>query len=54
MCVQAIRDEAERYRRLAKTIYNPTLSAEFEGRACALEERAMQAEALKHLADHAS
>ncbi len=48
MCVQAIRDEAQRYRRLAKSIYNPALTAELEARARALEEEAAQVEAAKH------
>lgn len=48
MCVQAIRDEAQRCRRLANSIYNPTATAELEARARALEERAAQLEAAKH------
>lgn len=48
MCVQAMREEAQRYRRLAKSIYNPTTTAELEARARALEEQAVQVEAAKH------
>jgi hypothetical protein len=47
MCVQALRDEAQRCRRLANAIYNQTTTAELEARARALEERAAQLEALK-------
>lgn len=45
MCVQALRDEAKRYRRLAQSIYNPAMTTELEARARALEERAAQMEA---------
>jgi hypothetical protein len=45
MCVQALRDEAQRCRRLANSIYNQTTTAELEARAHALEERAAQLEA---------
>ena len=48
MCVQALRDEAQRCRRLANSIYNQTTTAELEARAHALEERAAQLEAAKH------
>ena len=48
MCVQAMRDEAQRCRRLASSIYNPTTTAELEAQADALEERAAQLEAAKH------
>ena len=49
MCVQALRDEAQRYRRLANSIYNQTTTAELEARARALEERAAQLEAGKEI-----
>ena len=45
MRVQALRAEAKRCRRLAKSIYNPTAAAELEARARALEEQAEQLEA---------
>lgn len=45
MCEQALRDEAQRCRRLAKSIYNPTAAAELEACARALEEQAAQLEA---------
>jgi hypothetical protein len=44
MCVQALRVEAEKYRRLANSIYNPNATAELEAHARALEERATQLE----------
>ena len=47
MCVQALRDEAQRYRRLANSIYNPITTAELEARARVLEEQATQLEASK-------
>jgi hypothetical protein len=47
MYVQALRDEAKRYRRLANSIYDPTTTAVLEARARALEERATQLEASK-------
>lgn len=53
MCVQALRDEAQRYRRLANSIYNQTATAELEARARALEERAAQLEAAKPLPERA-
>ncbi len=47
MCVRALREEAQRCRRLANSIYNPTVSAELEARARRLEEQAAQLEAAK-------
>lgn len=47
MCVRDIREEAQRYRRLANSIYNPTATAELEAHARALEERALRLEAAK-------
>lgn len=47
MCVREIREEAERCRRLANSIYNPTTTAELEDHARALEERAARLEAAK-------
>lgn len=49
MCVQALRDEAQRCRRLANSIYNQMATAELEARARALEEEAAQLEAAKIL-----
>ena len=48
MCVQSLRDKAQKYRRLANSIYNPTASAELEAQARALEEQAARFEAAKH------
>jgi len=45
VCVQALRNEAERYKRLANSIYNPAAAAELEAHARALEERAKAEEA---------
>ena len=47
MCVREIREEAQRYRRLANSIYNPAAAAELEAQARALEERATRLEAAK-------
>jgi len=47
--VQALRDEAQRCRRLANSIYNQMATAELEARAQALEEEAAQLEAAKIL-----
>lgn len=47
MCVREIREEAEKYRRLANSIYNPPATAELEAHACELEERAARLEAAK-------
>ena len=47
MCVQTMREEAVRYRRLASATDDPTLTAELEAKACAFEERAVQLEAAK-------
>ena len=47
MSAQALRDEAQRCRRLASSIYNPTVAAELEAHARALEERALRLEAAK-------
>jgi hypothetical protein len=49
MGVQALRDEARRYRRLAKSIYNPAAAAELEALARALEEQAAQLETAQSL-----
>jgi hypothetical protein len=49
MCVQALRDEAQRCRRLAKSIYNQMATAELEAHARALEEQAAKLEAAKSL-----
>ena len=47
MCVRALREEAQRYRRLANSIYNPTATAELEDYARRLEEQASCLEAAK-------
>lgn len=47
MCVQSLLDQAQKYRRLANSIYNPTASAELEAQARALEEQAARFEAAK-------
>ena len=47
MCVQSMHEEAERYRRLASSIDDPTLTAELEAKARAFEERAARLEAAK-------
>lgn len=45
MGVQALREEARRYRRLAKSIYNAKAAAELEAHARELEEQAARLEA---------
>jgi len=45
MRVQSLREEAQRYRRLAKSIYNAPAAAELEAHARALEKEAAQLEA---------
>jgi hypothetical protein len=47
MGAQALLEEAQRYRRLARSIYNATAAAELEAQAQALEEQAAQLEAAK-------
>ncbi len=47
MCVQSMREEAERLGRLAAGSSDPKLSAELEAKACALRARAAQMEAAK-------
>ena len=47
MCVQSMREEAERLGRLAAGSSDPKLSAELEAKACALQARAAQMEAAK-------
>lgn len=44
MRVQTLREEAQRYRRLAQSIYNARAAAELEAHARALEEQAAQLE----------
>ncbi len=47
MCVRDLRNEAQKYRRLANSIYNPTATAELEAHARTIEERAARLEAAK-------
>jgi hypothetical protein len=47
MSVQALRDQAERCKRLANSIYNPAAAAELEAHARALEEQAKRLEAAR-------
>ena len=47
MSVQALRDQAERCKRLANSIYNPAAAAQLEAHARALEEQAKRLEAAR-------
>lgn len=47
MYVRALREEAQKYRRLADWIYDPTAAAELEDYARTLEERASCLEAAR-------
>ncbi len=49
MDAQALRDEAQKYRRLANSIYNPTAATELENYARTLDECAARLEEVEHL-----